>query len=242
MINMMIINSRRSYLNLFDILILTCIFFGMAIFTSTYHYLDLLANQQTAPSHLNFDNQGNWWGIISELLLLIVAWYYLSFRKFDFSKLNFTIHRYTLIKILLYILLAGTVATLSEYLLQFLWASPQDTQQMTEYYDHTHHFSQFSLSLFLFALLNGCFEEVFFLGLVFCVEKRHLPVVFVFSLLVRFAFHTYQGIIGAVVITTLGVVFGLLRWRNDELVPFFLAHSFFDIFGLGLPLYLLLSE
>nr|WP_283162941.1 CPBP family intramembrane glutamic endopeptidase [Moraxella sp. Tifton1] len=96
-----------------------------------------------------------------------------------------------------------------------------------------------SPSLLLFALINGFYEEVFFVGLVALTAKKHLPLAIVLTLLVRFAFHTYQGLAGALTITTLGMVFLLLRRKSDELLPFTLAHSFFDLFGLTLPLYLL---
>lgn len=58
----------------------------------------------------------------------------------------------------------------------------------------------------------------------------------ILSLIIRFAFHTYQGLLGAMVISTLGMVFILLRLKDDELVAFMLAHAFFDVFGLGLYL------
>ena len=54
------------------------------------------------------------------------------------------------------------------------------------------------------------------------------------SLIVRFAFHTYQGLASAFTITTLGVVFLLFRRQTNMLLPFILAHGLFDIFGLSL--------
>ncbi|PQH57150.1 type II CAAX prenyl endopeptidase Rce1 family protein, partial [Acinetobacter baumannii] len=54
-----------------------------------------------------------------------------------------------------------------------------------------------------------------------------------YSLLIRFSFHTYQGISDALAITTLGIVFIIFRQRFYSLIPFMLAHAFFDVFGLG---------
>ncbi|WHR54771.1 CPBP family glutamic-type intramembrane protease [Wohlfahrtiimonas chitiniclastica] len=56
---------------------------------------------------------------------------------------------------------------------------------------------------------------------------------YLYSLVIRFSFHTYQGINSAIAITLLGVVFLLIRRRTNLLVPFMLAHAFFDVFGLG---------
>ena len=43
----------------------------------------------------------------------------------------------------------------------------------------------------------------------------------------------HQGLAGAATVTTLGIVFILFRRKTSVLVPFMLAHAFFDVFGLG---------
>ncbi|ULJ62906.1 CPBP family intramembrane metalloprotease [Wielerella bovis] len=230
---------KRKSLNWVDVIVLTSIFFGMAIYSSTIHFFTLSEANQVAPPDLNFGSSQNWSGIAMELGALCVAWLYLQYRQFDFKILNFNVNKWTLPKIVLYILLAGSVATAYEIMQQAVlphWYPPADE---STHYSATEHMSQWSISLFLFALLNGFYEELFFIGLLVLIEKKHFPWVILFSLMVRFAFHTYQGLAGAMVITTLGMVFLLLRWKSDELLPFMLAHSFFDVFGLGLPLYLL---
>ncbi|WLF84057.1 CPBP family intramembrane glutamic endopeptidase [Moraxella sp. ZY210820] len=233
-------DKEISHLNLIDIAILTCIFFGHAIYDSTVQYFSLHAQQLVMPEQLSFTPDLNIWGITSEIAALVLAFIYLKLRKFDFNSLNFKFSLTTPLKILLYILIAGTVATCYEYVHAWLYpAHYPDMTATTEYYTAEQHLSQMSWSLMLFALLNGFFEELFFLGLIFAVNKKYLPYVILFSLLIRFAFHTYQGIAGAMTITTLGIVFALLRYKYDDLPAFMLAHSFFDIFGLGLPLYLL---
>lgn len=230
--------SKRKTLNWLDVIVLTTIFFGIAIYSSTVHFFALSQANQVAPADLSFEASQNWSGIAMELGALCVAWLYLQYRHFDFKQLNFNVNKWTLPKIALCILLAGSVATAYEVAQQALlphWYPADDSA----HYSATDHMNQWSLSLFVFALLNGFYEELFFIGLLVLVEKKHLLWVVLFSLVVRFAFHTYQGLAGAMVITTLGVVFLLLRWKSDELLPFMLAHSFFDLFGLGLPFYLL---
>lgn len=227
--------NKLTQLTIIDVVILTLIFFGMAIVSSTMGFLELLGNQQSAPDALHFDGNTNTSGMISELVSLLVAGVYLYFRRFDFKQLNFKIQRHTLTKIIAYIIIAGLVATLAEFI--NAWLFPQSTES-ADGYQAGEHFAHFSPSFMAFALLNGFFEEIFFVGLLFCVPKKHLPYVILFSLVVRFAFHTYQGLSASFIITTLGVVFALLRLRDSELVPFFLAHSFFDVFGLSWPLLL----
>lgn len=234
--------KKLPFLNLVDIAILTLIFFGEAIFHSSYAFLQFSANNQVAPDTLVFDSDMNLLGIVKECITLLIAFIYLAFRKFNFRNFNFKIQPYLPFKVLLYIVIAGTVATSYEYLQMWLFPNlypPLDTAESTQGYSASEHLSQFSPSLLAFALLNSFFEELYFLGIIFAVQKKHLPFFLIFSLLIRFSFHTYQGIAAALVITTLGISFLLLRLKYDDLPAFMLAHSFFDIFGLGLPLYLL---
>ncbi|XXQ68778.1 CPBP family intramembrane glutamic endopeptidase [Neisseriaceae bacterium B1] len=231
--------NYRNYLSLIDFFILATLLFGSAIYSSTIQYLELLSNNQIVPTNLEFDNTGNWSGIGMELTLLLLTFGYLYYRKFNFKRLNFNINAKTGLKILLYILLAGSVASAYEVLQQMLFPEFYPATDQTEVYNAAKHFAMWSPSFIVFAFVNGFFEELFFIGLVPLVQRKHLPLVIVLSLLVRFAFHTYQGLAGALTITTLGIVFLLLRRKSNELLPFTFAHTFFDLFGLGLPFYLL---
>lgn len=239
---------QQRYLTLWDIVVLALIFFGVAIWTSTQHYFALQAENLAAPTELVFQEDSNWLGIISELGWLLAAAGYLYWRKFDWRHLDFSLNGKIALRTVGYILLAGTVATVYEYGQFYLFPelygvatempAEMPVQETTESFSQ-NPLSQWSLSLLLFAALNGFFEEVFFVGLVFAVAPKDLNKAVLFSLVVRFAFHTYQGLAGALTITTLGIVFFLLRRKHSALLPFAWAHSFFDLFGLGLPLYLL---
>lgn len=233
--------TKRQHFTWIDIIILTLIFFGLAIYSSMAGFFALTANSQVAPETLSFDGNHNMTGIIQELITLLIAFGYLSYRNFDFKQFKININRYVPLQIIAYILLAGTVATLCEYALMIAvpeWYPHLSQNDSQTVYDANAHLSQFSLSLFGFALLNGFFEELYFLGILFAIPKKYyVPIMLIFALIVRFSFHTYQGLAGAIVIMSLGIVFFLLRLKNDNLLPFMLAHSFFDVFGLGLPIY-----
>ena len=93
-----------------------------------------------------------------------------------------------------------------------------------------------------YALLNGFYEEFFFLGLLTSVKEKHKWLVLVYSVIIRISFHTYQGLLWALVI---GLVYGLFyyflyKYVVKNLLPFFLMHALADMFGSSL-LYLLIA-
>ena len=94
----------------------------------------------------------------------------------------------------------------------------------------------------VYGLLDGFYEEFFFLGLLTSVKDKYKWWVLLFSTLVRVSFHTYQGMLWALVI---GVAFGLLyyflyEYKVKNLLPFFLVHALADMFGSSL-IYLLVN-
>ena len=59
------------------------------------------------------------------------------------------------------------------------------------------------------ALLNGFYEEFFFLGLLTSVKEKHQWLVLVYSVIIRISTHTYQDLLWALVI---GLVYGLFYY------------------------------
>lgn len=89
-------------------------------------------------------------------------------------------------------------------------------------------------SLILFSLLNGFYEEIFFMDLAFAVKPQYQRNVLIMSLFVRFIFHIYQGIFPALAITLVGLLFIFFRKKGISLIPFILANSVFDVWGAGI--------
>ncbi len=228
---------KTLHLNFADLIVLSLIFFGYATAALLYGYLGILQSGYAAPDYaaLTFSDRDNYNSIIIELVSLAAAWLYLRLRRFDFKALDFSANRRTLPLVLLLIVCAGLAADVYQYLhsivLPHHYDYPQTTDPAGQNPDIWLHLS---LPLLAFSLLNGFYEELFFLGLVYAVPRKNLIYALPFSLLVRFAFHTYQGLAGAATVTVLGVVYILFRRKIKTLVPFMLAHSVFDLFGLGL--------
>lgn len=88
------------------------------------------------------------------------------------------------------------------------------------------------------SFFNGIYEEIYFLGIVLAVKRQWLWLAIPFSLIVRFSFHTYQGLDNAFIIMMMGVSMLLLYSWVGRLWPFMVAHMVADVFGLGLIYYL----
>ncbi|HDL2992820.1 TPA: CPBP family intramembrane metalloprotease, partial [Mannheimia haemolytica] len=97
-----------------------------------------------------------------------------------------------------------------------------------------------NISTVLYAILNGFYEEIFFLGICLAVKPEYLKWAVIYSLIIRVSFHTYQGMESAL---GLGIWLGLIiyllysRSKQKNLFPFWVAHSIADILGLSLLAY-----
>lgn len=230
-------NNKTPYLNFADMIILSLIFFGYATAASLYGYLGILQSGSAASDYatLTFSNSDNYQSIVIELVSLAVAWLYLHIRRFDLKVLNLSVNCYTLPLTLLLVVCAGLAADIYQYLHSIILPHHYNYPQTADAVAQNPGIeANFSMALLVFSLLNGFYEELFFLGLVYASPRKNLNYVLPFSLLIRFAFHTYQGLAGAATVTVLGVVYIFFRRKIKTLVPFMLAHSVFDIFGLGL--------
>lgn len=227
---------KIKHLTFADIAVLSLIFFGTSAYSSLTGYRQLRQAGLVEPEGLAINDMATYQVIVVEAVLLVAAWLYLRWRRFDFGVLNFRIDRYTLPLTALLVLGAGLAADLYQYLHAFL--IPGHYPETEAFYPGT----RYTLELVSASLFNGFFEEIFFMGLVFAVKPKILPRAVAFSLFARFIFHTYQGLAGALTVTTLGVSFWLFRRKINVLVPFFLAHGIFDMFGLSALGLLFLGE
>jgi uncharacterized protein len=87
----------------------------------------------------------------------------------------------------------------------------------------------------VYSLVNPLFEELVLLGFV-STAFRSSPVwqVFLLSLALRAAAHTYQGVFAALTVIPVGVIFTWYYLRTGRLWPVVLAHSMQDALALSL--------
>ena len=229
------VHNKRQHLQWWDIVVVSIILFGFAIYNSTTIYFSTpseILNQGTEFSSLD-----NWFGIGTILLELSLSFLYLKLRKFDFSQFQY---RPTL---------KGTLAAVGIYLLMSFFTDiftllAEGNWDVISYiggFGILYVLAEIDLSLLLFSFLNGIYEEIFFLGVCMAVPRKQLPWVLLYSLVIRFSFHTYQGLASAMGIGfVIGGTYLFLYFKNKDknLYPYMLSHAFADVFGASI-LYLL---
>ncbi len=229
---------KRKTLHFIDFIVLAIIFFGYPTYLAVQIYFLPSPQVQASTNVQSFTDQHNISTIILELFLLLIAGIYLYFRRFDFRTFNFSIHKKTILQVLLLIIVgavAADIGTYGYYYFDYYMfpIQPAKVSPMPLLFS-SNLFQHISFFLVIFSFLNGFFEELFFMGIVFAVNDKHKIYAIVGSLFVRFIFHIYQGIAPAVGIMMMGLVFIFIRRKVKSLVPFMLAHAFFDIFGVTL--------
>lgn len=231
----------------FDIGMVTLIMFGQFIVRSTQMYMASLSpiiSTTMSETATNTVSKGAAYSsnFSLQLILLSLALVYLWIRHFDFKQLPIRLKWSVLFWVPFIFaimgLLADMVSTLSG---QYNYFSPQVLAFISPM-AVLNKFLALSPMAIAYGLLNGFYEEFFFLGLLTSVKDKYKWRVLVFSTLVRVSFHTYQGMLWALVI---GVVFGLLyyflyKYKVKNLLPFFLVHALADMFGSSL-IYLLVN-
>lgn len=228
--------EKITVLRWFDIVILTIILIGQGIVNSTLLYLDMLKNPVVpyTGNGVEFSSLQNYQALANQLVWLFLACLYLLFRNFDFSvwfkKIRLTAWLpLQTIGIFLLIALAMDIF----HLLTYQFANPAIPSL-------PGIFSKLDLSLILYSLLNGFYEEIFFLGICLTVKPEYQKWAFLYSLIIRFSFHTYQGLGAAFGIGILmGFIFYFLykKMGQKNLLPFFLAHAIADMIGLSIIFY-----
>ena len=213
-----------------DVVIVSIILFGGAIYSSTSIFFS--PDFQNLTNLTEFSKLDNIYGIFTILFELTVAFLYLKWRKFDCFQWYYRITW----KKTLYAFALFTIIALSLDVFEILFSGWQNATAYVGTSGYLNILYHLDMSLIIFSLLNGVYEEIFFLGVCTSVEEKYKSWAFAYSLLIRFSFHTYQGIVAALGIGfVLGIIYYFLFIKSDKnLYPFMLAHSFADIVGASL--------
>lgn len=224
---------KRAYLNMLDLIILTVIFFGLAIYTSTSQYFLLPQETVTLEDNLTFSTLQNYQALLTQFILLTIAFGYLKWRNFNFSQWHIKPSLKSILQGVALFILLSLAMDLYYAVIYGFYASGNSVSFLTV-------LSGVEFSTVLYAILNGFYEEIFFLGICLAVRPKFLICAVIYSLIIRVSFHTYQGLETALGLGIwLGLIIYLLYSRSKEknLFPFWVAHSIADVFGLSVMAY-----
>ena len=221
--------------------------FGEFIIRSTQQFMESLSTSTLASvaettTNLASDGAAYSSNFNFQLIMLGITFLYLVIRNYDFKQLPIRWNWSTIFWVPFIFALVGLFGDLVTTLTgKYNYFNPD----LFAYIDFTQIIRKFlalSPIAIAYALLNGFYEEFFFLGLLTSVKEKHKWLVLLYSTIIRISFHTYQGLVWALVI---GVVYGLFyyflyKYKIKNLLPFFLMHALADMFGSSL-IYLLVA-
>lgn len=218
--------KKISNLEWHNVIILTFILFGQAIYFSTYY---LYQNNILDNVSLNFTKSINYRAFMVQSILLIIAFLYLKYIKFDFSVWKIKISIKSILLGIGFFILVGFAMDIYFILVDLFFPKifTDDIPEIVRNID---------FSTVIYSCLNGFYEEIFFLGICMSVNKNERVKFFMYSLLIRFSFHTYQGLETAIGIgIIMGSIYNFLysKSKDKNLFPYFLSHIIADILGLG---------
>lgn len=216
--------------------------FGYFAIISTRLFIEGL---QTATAHTQSSaSEGAAYSsnFIFQVIMLVIVLIYLLIRNFDFKSLKIRFLPSVIIWVPVLFSIVGLFGDLLTTVTgEYNYFNPELIQYINPL-EIIRKFIALSPMTIAYGLLNGFYEEFFFLGLITSVKEEKKYYALIFSTFVRISFHTYQGITWAL---TIGVIFGLFYYFMykkvvKNLLPFFLMHALTDMFGTGL-IYLLIS-
>lgn len=223
----------NKHISLWQWLIVAIILFGYAIYNA--FALFTLPFVNTAESTV-FSTGDNYIALVIQSLLFLTTFLYLRYIQFDWRSLPFRWEWCSLWQAVVIFIITSLLIDIATGLYHgFL-----PLQWLNVFTNIGDTLASVDLSLIIYSLFNGVYEELFFLGLCFAVKPSQRVYAVLFSLLIRSAFHLYQGLEYTLYIgIIMGVVYiALYRyWQSRNLLAFFIAHALSDMFGLSVLYY-----
>lgn len=123
---------------------------------------------------LNFSEMDNWRSFFTQSIYLLIAIGYLFLRNFDFKRFHVKFTAKSIFLAVLYFIVSALIMDLFFMLTNSanLGAEPLTSSSI---------FSDISFSLIIYTILNGFYEEFFFLGICMAVDKKHRLWVLLYS-------------------------------------------------------------
>jgi|CXWK01.1.fsa_nt_gi membrane protease YdiL (CAAX protease family) len=87
------------------------------------------------------------------------------------------------------------------------------------------------------SLVNAAYEEIFVTGYLISAVKEKWPAYFAIALStgLRGLYHLYQGLVPAIAIGAMGLMFAIYYARSGKLWPLIVAHFILDVLSFAMP-------
>ena len=220
----------RKYIGILDLLLLGVILFGPAIFNSLKTVKD---EQDDSEDMCEFSKKENIYALIMQSIQLFIALIYLKLRGVNPFQFSFHIStRSFLFALGLFCIYGLCMDILTSLKYGFSWIFKILLHNIPVF----SALKDVNLSLVLISMLNGFYEEFFFLAVWSYIDPKYSVAALVFMIIIRILIHTYQGWPTALAIG-IGLGMGnyiLFTQFSDNLFIYSLAHIIADIFGLSL--------
>jgi uncharacterized protein len=216
------INHLAPVIELVSILFIA---FGFLIISSIFPAF--ISSSDNSGSFFNYQNEIEETStalfsiIVYEVFALGIIILILKYRGWKFSDFNL---QFSFRLFLVGILLFYTDLLLNLLLEFFIHPIPPPSGTSGEYYPIRNEANW--ISIILIVIINSIYEESILIGYLFKrLEKIHPVFVVVISLTIRELYHTYQGWISLINITSMGLIFGFYYYKFRKLWPVIIAHG-----------------
>ena len=219
----------NKYINLLDLMIISAILFGPALYSS---FQAVKCEPAENDDPCEFSAKENIYALITQAVQLSAAMLYLKLRGVDPFQFKFHIT----IRAVLYALLLFSVCGLSMDVITSLKCGFHWIPELIKHnIPILSALQDINLPLALISILNGFYEEFFFLIIWSYADPKYSAAALIIMLVIRVIIHTYQGWTTALVV---GIGLGMIHYVLfttfcDNLFIYVLSHIISDLFGLS---------
>ena len=207
--------NKEIISNIIEFIIVMILAFSLFIYSSSSTFF----GSTSEFTHQIITSVDLYFLVIYELIILSVLFFFLKSRNWKIKDLNLNFRFYM-------IFIAFALASIR----LIIGISITNLFNLNTI-EPNIEFETSIVSILLVVIVNSIYEEVLLIGYLFKrLEKFNPYIIMLLSLMIRFSFHTYQGIGNIFMIASLGLVFGIYYIKYRKLLPLVLAHGAGNIF------------
>lgn len=221
-----------NYVTIADLFIITIIMFGPQVAGSIQSCKLNMENEVGVNIDTSFSIKENIYAIVTQVFQFVIVLLYIYFRNINAINLIFNISVRNIVISILIFCLTGLLMDLAQSVksgVSWIYKVLQNNIPVID------AFRNVNISLIVISLINGFYEEFFFLVICMAVKPEYSIYALIYALFIRIIIHLYQGKYIALTLgLNLGIVYIILyRKLTQNLFVFSFAHAIADVIGLS---------